>query len=375
VRCSVVTTHLPGVRRERRPFDPAVCPAIRRWDWGSWRHLGALLRDLRPDVVHLQYQTGAFGMHPSVNLLPLALRGLGPGAPFVVTFHDLKDPYLFRGAGRLRPLANALLRRFADAVVVTNDEDLDLTRGPGVRQIPIGSNIDPVRLGPSERDGVRARLGLRRDEVAVGYFGFVNEWKGVDTLVEAFRRLLAEGRDARLVFVGGARREGASASWGFESAIRGRLEEAPFRGNVVWTGFGEPDEISRFLQAIDVVALPFVDGASYRHGTLAAALAHGLPIVTTHPRPSAARGPSRLPRLVDGENVRLVPPRDAPALAAALGEIADGVALRGRIAAGAAALAPRFGWDAIARETRALYDALLGGVQPSGAPSPLAVAG
>jgi glycosyltransferase involved in cell wall biosynthesis len=399
-RCSVVTTHLPGVRRPRRPFDPDVCPAIRRWGWSSLSHLRALLRDLQPDVVHLQYQTGAFGMHPAVNLLPLALRAAGSRAPFVVTFHDLKEPYLFRGAGPLRPLPNALLRRFADAVVVTNEQDFARAAGPKVRQIPIGSNIDPVALGPSDRAEARARLGLR-DELAIGYFGFVNEWKGVDTLVDAFGQLLAQGRDARLVFVGGARREGASASFGFEAAIRRRLEAEPFRGNVVWTGFGEPDEISRFLQALDVCALPFVEGASYRHGTLAAALAHGRTIVTTHPPPAEGCGgvdtsrldalvPVRtvadrsgngavcaegLPRLVDRQNARLVPPRDPQALAAALGELADDPALRARIADGAARLAPRFGWDGIARDTRALYDALLGRAVAPSAPTPLAVPG
>jgi glycosyltransferase involved in cell wall biosynthesis len=377
VRCSVVTTYLPGrsAGRERRPFDPVVCPAIRRWGWGSWRHLAALLRDLRPDVVHLQYQTGAFGMHPAVNLLPLALRAASRGAPFVATFHDLKDPYLFPKAGPLRPFANALLRRFADAVVVTNEEDHDRVRGPKVREIPIGSNIDPIRLGSAGRAEARVRLGLRPDEVAVGYFGFINEWKGVDTLIDAFRLLLAEGRDARLVFVGGARREGASGSWSFEAAIRRRLDEEPFRGNVVWTGFGDAGEISGFLHALDVCALPFVEGASYRHGTLVAAIAHGLPIVTTRPPRSEARRAGRLPPLADGESCRLVPPRDPSALAAAIAEIADRPPLRGRIAAGAAALAPRFGWDAIAGETRGLYDALLGRAQPSKARSHLAVAG
>ena len=367
-RCSVVTSYLPGQRRERRPFDPYVCPAIPRWDWASWRHLVALLRDLRPDVVHLQYQTGAFGMHPAVNLLPLALGAAGIG-PFVVTFHDLKEPYLFRGAGRLRPLANTLLRRFADAVVVTNDDDRARVRHANVRQIPIGSNIEPVELDAAGRLETRGRLGLGRDALAVGYFGFVNEWKGVDTLVAAFRSLLDSRPDARLVFVGGARREGAAGSWAFEAGLRRQLEAEPFRGRVVRTGFAEADEISRYLQAVDVVALPFVEGASYRHGTLAAAIAHGRPIVTTRPRRQDAHRDDGLPRLVDRENVRLVPPGDPAALAAALAELADRPQLRAHLAAGAAALAPRFGWEAIARQTRELYETLLGRAQPYGAPA------
>jgi glycosyltransferase involved in cell wall biosynthesis len=359
VRCSVITTYVPGARRGApRPFDPRVCPAIRDWGWASWGHLRALLRDLRPDVVHMQYQTGAFGMRPAVNLLPLWLGACGFEGRFAVTFHDLREPYLFPKAGRLRRLANAALARAADAVVVTNAEDLARAEWPNVSEIPIGSNIDPVVLASGERDDVRARLGLGPSELAIGYFGFINEWKGVDTLVDAFGQLLAQRDDARLVFVGGSRRQGAAASFGFEAEIRRRLEGAPFPGNVVWTGFGDAEEVSAFLQALDVIALPFVDGASYRHGTLAAAIAHGLPIVTTRPGAQTAR--SSLPRLIDGENCRLVAPEDSEALAAALGDLVERPEARRRIAAGAAALAPRFRWASIASESRHLYEALLG---------------
>jgi glycosyltransferase involved in cell wall biosynthesis len=369
VRCSVITSYVPGARRAPpSPFDPRVCPAIRSWSWSSWGHLRALLRDLQPDVLHVQYQTGAFGMHPSVNLLPLWLRAAGFDRPIAVTFHDLKAPYLFPKAGRLRHLTNAVLARTADAVVVTNPEDVAAADPARLWEIPIGSNIDPVALAPGERSDARTRLGLGDGDHAIGYFGFVNEWKGVDTLVEAFARVLERRADTRLVFVGGSRREGAAASFGFEGDIRRRLRDEPFRANVVWTGFDEPREISAFLQALDVIALPFVEGASYRHGTLAAAIAHGLPIVTTTPvRGRPTRSASSLPRLVDGENSRLVPPNDPTALAGALTELLDRPDLRRRIGAGAAALAPRFGWHAIAAESRRMYDSLLGA---TGQPAP-----
>jgi glycosyltransferase involved in cell wall biosynthesis len=327
------------------------------------------LRDLQPDVVHLQYQTGAFGMRPAVNLLPLWLQAAGFGSPFVVTFHDLKEPYLFPKAGPLRRLANTALARAADAVVVTNADDLARAEGTNVWEIPIGSNFDRVPLAPGGRDDLRGRLGLGRDDFAIGHFGFLNEWKGVDTLVEAFGRILATRDDARLVFVGGSRREGAAASFGFEGELRRKLAAEPFRGNVVWTGFGDTEEVSGFLQALDVIALPFVAGASYRHGTLAAAITHGLPIVTTTPR--APSHPSSIPPLVDGENARLVPPTDAEALADALIGLRDRPEERRRIAAGAAALAPRFEWSSIAAESRGMYETLLGPIEVAGKPRPL----
>jgi glycosyltransferase involved in cell wall biosynthesis len=374
VRCSVVTSHVPGARRARpRPFEPRLCPAIRDWSWSSWGHLRALLRDLQPDILHVQYQTGAFGMHPSVNLLPLWLRAAGFDGPIAVTFHDLKEPYLFPKAGPLRHLANAVLARASDAVVVTNPEDLAVADWPNLWEIPIGSNIEAVALAPGARGEARARLGLAAGDHAIGYFGFVNEWKGVDVLVDAFARIVERRDDVRLVFVGGSRREGAAASFGFEGAIRQRLRDEAFRANVVWTGFGEPAEISAYLQALDVIALPFVEGASYRHGTLAAAIAHALPIVTTTPvRALPTRPASSLPRLVDGQNARLVPPNDPAALAGALTQLLERPDLRRRIAEGAAALAPRFGWPAIAVESRRMYDSLLGAAGQPGPSRPLA---
>src|SRR5262245_16045698 len=46
------------------------------WGWGSWRDVIAALERTQPDLLHIQYQTGAYGMRPAVNLLPWRLRRL-----------------------------------------------------------------------------------------------------------------------------------------------------------------------------------------------------------------------------------------------------------------------------------------------------------
>ncbi|HEY3111398.1 MAG TPA: glycosyltransferase, partial [Chloroflexota bacterium] len=298
VRCSVVTDRAarPASPGERAPLAPAVYPAIGDWGWRGWAQLVGLIDDLRPDVLHIQYQTGAFAMQPALNLLPLRLRMAGLRLPVALTYHDLKAPYLFPKAGPVRGLANTLLQSAASAVVVTNVEDLvrvvgrhRLTGAPpwadrsGRRKvdlIPIGSNIAPAWLSPPDRAGARVRLGIEPDELAIGYFGFVDPWKGVERLVEAVRCLRERGRRVRLVFVGGTRAGGASP---YEAAIAARIDAAALAGRVVRTGYGSPEETSERLQALDCIALPFEAGGGYRHGTLAAAIAHHLPIVTTRP--------------------------------------------------------------------------------------------
>ena len=72
------------------------------------------MRQLRPDVVHIQYQSAAYGCIGAVNFLPWRLRLARPG-PALTTFHDLRLPYLFPKAGPLRWQAVLALARGSDA--------------------------------------------------------------------------------------------------------------------------------------------------------------------------------------------------------------------------------------------------------------------
>jgi glycosyltransferase involved in cell wall biosynthesis len=114
--------------------------------------------------------------------------------------------------------------------------------------------------------------------------------------------------------------------------------------DIRWTGPLPHPDVSRVMAACDLFALPFTDGVSTKRGTLAAALLHGLPIITT-------RG-----RQVDGmfvhrENIYLVPRGDVRAFADGLRELARRPELRTRLALGARALHDAwFSWDTIARQ-------------------------
>src|SRR5690606_26060288 len=104
----------------------------------------------------------------------------------------------------------------------------------------------------------------------------------------------------------------------------------------------------------DLVALPYreVD----QSGVLYTALAFGKPIVA-----SAVGGFPEVERAGDGGTLRLVPPGDPEALAAALRELIRDRAARERLAAAAAAAAAGpYSWDAIAAQTLDLYERLRG---------------
>ncbi len=336
-----------------------VLRVVKSWGWRLSFQINRALVDLEPDVVNIQYQTAAYGMHPAVNFLPYSLRRTYPArrVRWVVTYHDVREPYLFPKAGRLREWVTLHIARWSDAAIATNAEDeawlrARLPEGYRLARIPIGSNIAVQPPAGYDRAAWRARLGVRPDETLLAYFGFLNESKGGEDLVRALADLVAWGLPVRLLMVGG--RVGSSDPTNVAYADRVELLMARLgvADRVIWTGYTAPEEVSAHLLAADVGVLPYRDGASFRRGSFMALLAHGLPIVTTAPRVP-------IPELVDGENIRLAPPASPPALAQAIAALVADAALRRRLGAGARALSRRFEWEDIARETLALFAELL----------------
>lgn len=329
-------------------------PHIHRWRWGSNGRIVQAVDRFELDVVNIQYQAAAYNMRSAaVNLLPWRLKGV---LPTVVTFHDLRVPYLFPKAGRLRQMAVNQMAKRAHGVIATNPADYaalqPLQTDPSrLVQIPIGSNINATTPPAQQVAAVRQALGLTVDDCLLGYFGFVNESKGADTLVAALAQL-----DSRfhLVFIGG--RTGSSDTANnatFAAQLDARIAELGLEQRVHWTGFLDDTAVSSYLHAADMMVLPYKDGASLRRGTLMAALAHGRPLLTTQPT-------TPTPELRHDDNARFVPVDvEAAALAQAVGQLADDRTALVRLAQGATAVADLFTWDKIAAETAVFFEQLV----------------
>lgn len=338
-----------------------VHPVVRRWNWGCWRTILDRVRQVQPEVIHIQYQAAAYGLHPAVNFLPWRVRRLGAHRPhLVVTFHDLRVPYLFPKAGPLRRWVVNQLARGSDAAITTNREDFESLRRAlsppaspvsGLFLIPIGSNIQPRRPADYDRRAWRARWGAGPADFLICFFGFINERKGVETLLHAVHRLVTDPScpvHPRLLFIGGQTGASDPTNIAFLGRIQSLISELELEPYTRWTGYIPEEEVSASFWASDLCVLPFRDGVSFLHGTLHAALAHGMPILTTYPR-------VHLPELVHGENIFLVPPDQPPALAEAILHLAGASELRSWLGAGAQALSEQFRWDKIAADTLQLY--------------------
>ena len=360
----VLTSAQASVGNSDRVADLRAPVPVRRdiasWGWSSLQAVARAAREFAPDVVHIQYQTGAFGMHPAVNFLPHYFRlcvsdtARARRPQVVVTFHDLRIPYLFPKAGPVRKWVTQTLARSSDAAIATNEEDYHKLKAWDVRRlslIPIGSNISARPPLQYDRVAWRARLGVAEGETLLCYFGFLNESKGGETLVRA----LAEVPGARLIMIGGQVGASDPTNVANLAKVKALIEELGLVDRVLWTDYAPPEIVTANFLAADLCVLPYRDGASYRRGTLMAALAHGMAIITTATKTETLDPTSLQPALRDGENCLLVPPDDVHGLAAAILRGTASPELRGKISAGARVLSEYFTWDKIALQHLELY--------------------
>ena len=359
----IITSHEARREPEKRRFwDPQepvdlgyarLHPLVNRWWWSATSTIARVAVDNDLNVVNLQYQAAAFSMRvPAINFLPWRLREV---TKTIVTFHDLRHPYMFPKAGRLRPAVVRNLARSAEGVIVTNREDHLKLAEQGLddnklAQIPIGSNIKAII--PSKRAvlKVRNQLGVGPEDQMLGYFGFVNSSKGTDILIQALSKLPP---DIHLLFVGA--HTGSSDlknNETFRSQLMGMINDLGLGGRVHWSGFLADEDVSAYMHVVDLMVLPYRDGVSLRRGTLMATLAHGRPLLSTYPT-------SPLPELIHGQNVWLVAVDEPNTLKDAIKMLLADPECRTRLGEGALAVADCFTWDKIAQSTVTFYNRIV----------------
>ncbi|MFC8452843.1 glycosyltransferase [Kitasatospora sp. NPDC057223] len=319
-----------GVRHEALPaLTRAWHP---RADAAAARELLAVLRRLRPDVLHTHNpKTGVLGR----------IIGRAARVPVVVnTCHGLwaqaHDPLTRRA---LVLGAEAVAGRFSHAELYQNADDRRaLARAvPARRSRVVGNGIDLSRFAadPGDRARTRARvraaLGVGDGELLVAGVGRQVAEKGIREYAEAARALAGK---ARFAWVGPAdpdKPDALSGAAGIEF-------------------LGSRDDMPDLYTALDVFVLP-----SHREGFSRSAMeaaAGGLPMVLSDIRGCREIG-------THGEHLLLTPPGDARALTAALDRLLTDPGLRAGLGAAARRRAGRhFDQRAVARVSLETYAAV-----------------
>jgi glycosyltransferase involved in cell wall biosynthesis len=157
----------------------------------------------------------------------------------------------------------------------------------------------------------------------------------------------------RLIIIGGEAGSSDPTNAAYQREIQSLIDQLDLAQYVYTTGFVDESSVGEFLAACDVVVLPFRDGASYRRGSLMAAIHYGCAIVTTQPS-------VEIPTFIDGENMLFVPPDNSEELSQTIRQLYQSPELRQRLSEGAHQLAGNFEWSKIARDTVTFFERVTG---------------
>jgi glycosyltransferase involved in cell wall biosynthesis len=265
--------------------------------------VASTIRRFHPSVVH----THSFG--PLVYAVPAKWMGGGPR--LVNTEHSieylLERPdfrrvlrFMSRSIDQFVVLGERMRRYYQDAIGV------DRSR---LRVIPNG--VAPLTIAtPAERSAARAALGLGGGFL-VTTVGRLAPEKNFPMLIEAFAASTAGDAEARLVFVG----DGSE-----RISLERHAAKLGIANRVAFLGWRK--DVAAILPAFDLFAL-----SSLSEGlpmSMLEAMSAGVPIVST--------AVGDIPEVItDGETGRLVPSKDADALARAIASFHASTAERERI--------------------------------------------
>lgn len=296
-----------------------------------------------PDILHVQYvPLVGKGLPFEFWFMKFAKRR---GIKIVHTVHDL----LPHDTGDRLKHAYRPVYRLADALICHNQ----LARTRLIEEF----GIEPERIwlvphGPMFHDSrkvtqeeARARLGYPQGQTIVLWQGIVLPYKGIDFLLDAWRRIESSSLNARLIIAGGGEER-------WLQGVREKVRALGIEDSVsLELRFLSVEEVALYYQAADIVAYPYK--AITTSGALMTGLSYRKPLVATDL-------PSFRELLRDGENAALVEYGDVEGLAEILRRLIQNPDERNRLTAGLAATgAVSDSWAPIACETRKCYEAVL----------------
>ncbi len=312
--CAVAHEEVDGLAFYRSPVPPAGPAGLNEWRLmrATEQRLEALVRELKPDVIHAH--------SPVLNAIPAIRVGRRLGVPVVYEIRAFwEDAAVDHGTtseGSLRYRATRALetwaiKRVAHVFTICDGLRQDiLARGvpeSRVTVIPNAVDVDGFQLSGAPDESLKAGLGLAGKTV-VGFVGSFYAYEGLDLLLEAFPALIGRHPDLRLLLVGGGPQD---------ANLKAQAQRLGVADKVIFTGRVPHAQVSRYYDLIDLLVYP-------RHSMRLTELVTPLKPLEAMAQgrifaASSVGGHRELIR--DGETGRLFAAGDAAALAATVSEM------------------------------------------------------
>ncbi len=185
-----------------------------------------------------------------------------------------------------RTFGNVQLKIFslADKIISTSSQLTDTYKKsnlPKNKLAEIVNGVDTEKFKPislSEKISLRKYLGLPINEIIACFTGLINERKGIDLLVEAWKNIKDTSENIKLFLIGPNKKEGGiSVDDKYIEFINREIKKYKLDTYITFTGMLH--NIEQYLQASDIFVFP-TRGEGLPNGLLEA-MASGLPCIAT----------------------------------------------------------------------------------------------
>jgi glycosyltransferase involved in cell wall biosynthesis len=247
---------------------------------------------------------------------------------------------------------------------------------PKEKLVPIENGVNLERFRPMDKFEARRQLGLpETGYIYIGWVGYFFPWSGVETLLEAAKKILAEFPNARFIIVGhgvwGTHLSDFAQTLGLKVHLMKPLNNAPSHlpsiplpdpatWQVCFTGEVANELVPVFINSWDIATAPYPGGRNEKSGGSSMKIREyfgcGVPVVTTDVAGIGTRwligARETESKVTIGERGVLTVPDDADAFAEGLLILIRNASLREQMGKNAREFAETHcSWDEVARQT------------------------
>lgn len=256
INCTVLEEEVDGLHFYRTPKMDSLMrrlPALHQVAdmLALQNRLETVVKSVRPDILHAH--------SPVLNAIPALRVGKRHNIPVVYEVRAFwEDAAVDHGTtteGSLRYQLSRKLETHAfrqvDAVTcICEGLRADIvSRGVAtgkVTVIPNAVDIDQFPLGSPADEALKSSLGLTGARV-LGFIGSFYAYEGLDLLLAALPKMLAQAPDVRVLLVGGGPQE---------SNLKQQAQELGIADKIVFTGRVPHDQVNRYYDLVDVLVYP-----------------------------------------------------------------------------------------------------------------------
>lgn len=203
-----------------------------------WHGLRSVVKDIKPDVAHIQYM--APGLIPIIILKALGVKKI------IATSHTSGDIYSTNGLRVIRFLTEHVLTVFQCITQLAEKSyfgESHLFDGKLTSHFTIYNNIPShISILDKPRD-----IKTADSPIVVGVISRLESIKGMDLVVPAFIKALKRNRQLRLLVVGdGSQRK----------LMKQQVHDGGIDDRVEFAGFQPQDKLQGFYDRIDIILMP-----------------------------------------------------------------------------------------------------------------------